>query len=148
MNLQLKIAYCLNKMAIYLYQNSLLYIDKSNDYAVVVNSHSSKTREEKWKSKSSLICLSSIIYYRWNNNNTTSYIFRVNRSLAWPATVLFYISLSSISRIICIGMSPSVLIASFFGSGLMKYNVGNPLTCNTNTLNRTVRDLTRRRQDR
>lgn len=32
------------------------------------------------------------------------------------------------SRIICIGMSPSVLIASLFGSGLMKYNVGSPRT--------------------
>lgn len=41
-----------------------------------------------------------------------------------------HISLSIMSRIICIGMSPSVLIASLFGSGLIKYNVGSPRTCN------------------
>ena len=28
------------------------------------------------------------------------------------------------------GMSPSVLTASLLGSGLMKYKVGRPLTCN------------------
>lgn len=46
---------------------------------------------------------------------------------------MLHISLSSISRIICMGMSPSVLIAPLVGSGLMKYNVGNPRTCNTNS---------------
>lgn len=31
----------------------------------------------------------------------------------------------------CIGTSPSVRTASLFGSGLMKYTVGNPRTCKT-----------------
>ena len=40
-----------------------------------------------------------------------------------------HMSLSMISRIICNGISPSVLIASLLGSGLMKNNVGKPRTC-------------------
>lgn len=47
------------------------------------------------------------------------------------SSLFLHMSLSMISRIICIGMSPSVLIASLFGSGLMKYTVGNPRTCKT-----------------
>lgn len=42
---------------------------------------------------------------------------------------LVHISLSMISRIVCIGISPSALIASLFGSGGIKYTVGSPLTC-------------------
>ena len=42
--------------------------------------------------------------------------------------LLFHISLSMMSLIICIGMSPSVRIASLFGSGLIKNTVGNPRT--------------------
>ena len=45
-----------------------------------------------------------------------------------------HISLSMMSLIICIGISPSVRIASLFGSGLIKNNVGSPLTWNTSVL--------------
>lgn len=39
-----------------------------------------------------------------------------------------HMSLSIMSLIICIGISPSVRIASLFGSGLMKNRVGRPRT--------------------
>lgn len=42
--------------------------------------------------------------------------------------LLLHKSLSIISLIICIGISPSVRIASLFGSGLIKNSVGKPRT--------------------
>lgn len=47
-----------------------------------------------------------------------------------------HISLSIISRIICIGISPSVRIASLFGSGLINNSVGNPRTWDTKSSDR------------
>lgn len=46
-----------------------------------------------------------------------------------PSRYYPYISLSMMFLIISDGTSPSVRMASLFGSGLIKYSVGSPRTC-------------------